>query len=120
MVTHAQTVEPVYVDNLRDGEGQIKIIPLIDKEQMGANCRLFAHFIVKPGCSIGRHGHEEEEELYYIICGRGIVNDNGTQVPVQAGDATITPSGCWHSIRNTGDEDLEFLAVVNLYGMKGE
>ncbi len=115
MVINARQMKTVTVDKLRDGVGKTEIITLIEKEDMQGACRLFAHFTLKPGCSIGRHGHEGEEELYYIISGKGMVDDNGVKKIVQAGDATITPSGCFHAIENCGEDELEFLACVLTY-----
>ncbi|MBR2404329.1 MAG: cupin domain-containing protein, partial [Clostridia bacterium] len=37
---------------------------------------------------------------------------NGTKVDVSAGMVTFTPSGQGHSIKNTGDEMLVFIALI--------
>ena len=43
-----------------------------------------------------------------------ILDDNGTKRPVTVGDKTFTPDGCGHGIANTGDEDLVFMALIQL------
>ena len=47
-----------------------------------------------------------------IICRTGIYNDNGTKYPVKAGDVTFTPDGKGHGLKNTGDTDLVFMALI--------
>ena len=44
--------------------------------------------------------------------GEGDYNDNGTILTVGAGDVTFVASGEGHSIRNTGEGDLEFIALI--------
>jgi mannose-6-phosphate isomerase-like protein (cupin superfamily) len=52
-----------------------------------------------------------EEEIFYLISGKGFVNDNGTEKEIGSGDAVLT-SGASHSIENRGQEPLVLLAVI--------
>ena len=45
---------------------------------------------------------------------RAIVPPECRNVPVTVGDKTFTPDGCGHGIANTGDEDLVFMALIQL------
>lgn len=63
---------------------------------------------------MGLHENVGESEMYYIISGTGIYNDNGKEVEISAGSVTLTPSGESHALVNTGDEMLEFLAMFLL------
>ena len=65
-----------------------------------------------PGASIGYHRHEENAEIMYFLSGSGIVNDNGEERPVAAGQTTYCEKGKAHSLTNNGSEDLHFFAVV--------
>lgn len=95
------------------GNGSIFVRSLTNSpEELNGKGRVFAHTTLQPGCSIGYHVHENESELYYIYSGSGEFDDDGTIVPIEAGDVTITPSGCGHAIRNTGKEPLEFIALI--------
>jgi len=69
---------------------------------------------MEPGCGIGLHPHVGETEFYYILSGRGVVNDNGTEVAIEAGDCMSTGNGESHSITNTGTEPLVMVACVVL------
>lgn len=100
-------------ENHLGGEGQITVRELIlSPEELCGKGRVFAHSTLEPGASIGYHIHQGDAELYYIYSGQGEFNDNGTLKPVQAGDVTFTWSGEGHSLKNTGTQPLEFIAVI--------
>ena len=90
-----------------------KVEKLLPEERLGGN-GLFARVTVFPGREIDYHEHHGESETYYIIKGQGEYDDNGTKRPVTVGDKTFTPDGCGHGIANTGDEDLVFMALIQL------
>ena len=52
---------------------------------------MIATITLEPGCSIGEHVHEKEEEVFYIIQGTATYDDNGTETVLHPGDACI----CW-------------------------
>jgi len=55
----------------------------------------------------------EQDEVYYIIEGRGRVFVGGDSAEVAAGDAVLIPGGKAQWIRNTGEQPLLFAAVVS-------
>mgnify|MGYP000844250315 CR=1 FL=1 len=100
-------------DNKFGGEGYITVRSLVENEaEMNHKGRVFAHTTILPGHAIGFHIHENESETYYVYSGKGTFNDNGTLVPVAAGDTTFTPAGTGHGIQNTGEEPLELIALI--------
>jgi len=101
-------------EKMRGGEGKAEFVHMVDCENE-KNIRLLAELTLQPGCSIGNHSHEAETEYYVILSGEGIVNDNGIEKPVQAGDAVITGNGASHSIRNNGPIPLVFHAIIVTY-----
>ena len=76
--------------------------------------RTFALAQLKPGEEVGFHIHEGECEYYYILSGKGVYNDNGTDIEAVPGLVTFTPAGTGHGIKNTGEEMLEFIALIIL------
>jgi len=101
-------------DKMRGGEGKADLVHLVDCANE-KNIRLLAEITLKPGCSIGSHSHENETEYFLILSGEGVVNDNGTEKSVKAGDAVITGNGASHSIRNNGAVPLVLNAVIVTY-----
>ena len=101
-------------EKMRGGEGPVKFTHLVDT---GAekNTRLLAEICLEPGCSVGYHDHQKETEYYFILSGTGMVNDDGIETAVGAGDAIVTGNGASHSIKNTGNTPLLFHAVIITY-----
>lgn len=97
--------------HMRGGDGEIHMTHIVDEQEL-SHGRLLAHVTLPPGSSIGEHPHEHETEYYIILKGSGIVCDNGEDQPVKAGDTVVTPHGSTHSLRNTGNEALEMIALI--------
>ncbi len=100
--------------NANGGRGEISVKYILEGNELNDKCKMFAEVTIGPGCSLGYHEHHGESETYYIIKGQGEYDDNGTKRMVAAGDKTFTPDGCGHGMFNTGDEDLVFIALIQL------
>ena len=85
---------------------------LADFEAWNPQARLFSLVQVKPGEEVDYHMHMGESETFFILSGQGVYNDNGNKVDVKPGMVTFTPSGQGHSIKNTGEEILAFIALI--------
>lgn len=114
MVINPNSMRTERITNMRNGKGEVDILHLIEKQSLFGKARLFAKLSVKPGSSIGLHKHENEFEIFYVLSGKGLFNDNGNMIPVQAGDICFTTPGETHSIENTMQQDLELLAIIIL------
>ena len=97
-----------------NNEGKEKMLKtnLADFDAWDKKVRLFSLVQVKPGEEVEYHMHLGESETFFILSGKGVYNDNGTTVDVTPGMVTFTPSGQGHSIKNTGDEMLAFIALI--------
>lgn len=97
-----------------NSQGKEKMLKtnLADFEEWNPKVRLFSLVQVKPGEEVEYHMHVGESETFFILSGKGIYNDNGNEVDVAPGMVTLTPSGQGHSIKNTGDEMLSFIALI--------
>jgi len=98
--------------DFRGGKGPLIMEHFMDQAMaMGAG-RLFVRSVVPPGSSIGLHKHEGDSELYYILSGKALANDNGTLVEIGPGDTQFCPDGSSHGIENIGTEDLIYIAII--------
>jgi mannose-6-phosphate isomerase-like protein (cupin superfamily) len=100
---------------MRGGEGTVTLEHWFKPEDFGAQVRLCARMTLPPGASIGTHVHESEDEVYIVIAGCGVIEENGAQVPIAAGDAILTGHNGSHGVRNTGSEPLVIAAIINRY-----
>ncbi|MCM3878506.1 MAG: cupin domain-containing protein [Vicinamibacterales bacterium] len=62
----------------------------------------------KPGSGIGYH-LQKEDEIYYVLSGRGMMTVDGKEFAVAAGDAVLTRPGSSHGLKQVGGEDLVIL-----------
>lgn len=70
----------------------------------------FRKRILHPGSAIGYH-LQKEDEIYYVLSGRGEMQMNGRSFDVKAGDAVLTRPGSSHGLKQTGSEDL--VIIIN-------
>ena len=97
-----------------NNEGKEKMLKtnLADFDLWDPKVRLYSLIQVKPGEEVDFHMHVGESETFFFLSGKGIYNDNGTKVDIAPGMVTFTPSGQGHSVKNTGDEMLTFIALI--------
>lgn len=112
MVKKFNSFTPELRKNMRGGDGTAEVTNFVTAEDLNNKGRLFGKIVLKSGCGIGYHVHENDSELFYIIKGTAVYDDNGTKTTVRAGDVTLTPAGTGHSIKNEGDEDVELIALI--------
>ena len=111
-MTKASERETVKVEHVNGGAGFIMKEALITGEELGEHCKMFSRVTIKPGCELGHHEHHGETETYYVLSGSGMYDDNGKAVPIEAGDVTFCKDGDDHGVKNTGTEDLVFVALI--------
>ena len=73
--------------------------------------RFFTRCTIEPGVSRDDHQHADQEQLYYIIAGRGWMTVDGEKQPVRDGDLVYIPRHAVHNIGNDGDQTLEMLLI---------
>lgn len=112
MIKKVESFSPEYRENMRGGDGTVTVCNFVTAEELNNKGRLFGKIVLKPGCGIGYHVHEKDSELFYIMKGTAVYDDNGTKVTVSQGDVTLTPAGTGHSIKNESSEDVELVALI--------
>ncbi|TYQ12923.1 UNVERIFIED_CONTAM: mannose-6-phosphate isomerase-like protein (cupin superfamily) [Acetivibrio alkalicellulosi] len=115
MIKKAEEMVKEIKEKMRGGKGSVELVHIFSQNEFKGKIRLCAKITIEPGSSIGFHQHADEEEMFYIIKGKGTFNDNGNIKELECGDSVLTGNGASHSVENTGEEDLEMLAVILLY-----
>ena len=69
---------------------------------------VFRKRALKPGSGIGLHV-QKEDEIYYVLSGKGSMTLDGKTVEITPGTAVLTRTGSSHSLRQAGDDDLVIL-----------
>jgi len=112
MIRKKSEIQGNVVTNLRGGIGDITMFHFLTEQEARGSGRLFAKLVIEPGNSIGTHKHEGDMEAFYILKGKGLVSDGGTEVIMEAGDCHICPDGHTHSLKNVGEDSLELIAII--------
>jgi mannose-6-phosphate isomerase-like protein (cupin superfamily) len=115
MIRKADAMRVQQRESMRGGAGTITLHHCFEKEDITAPARLCARLVIPPGAGIGPHTHENEDEVFIVTRGTGILDDGRAETEVHAGDAILTGNGESHAIRNPGGEDLEIIAVIMQY-----
>jgi mannose-6-phosphate isomerase-like protein (cupin superfamily) len=71
---------------------------ILDRTNAPVQNQSLAEATVPVGQPTQRHYHKLSEEFYFILEGQGIMEIDGEERPVQAGDAILIPPGSWHQI----------------------
>ena len=73
------------------------------------------HGTVAPRSALGGGVHDEDE-IYYILSGKGKIKLNDDIVDVYGGQVIFIPAGCFHALDNTeSDEEMTILTFWKDY-----
>ncbi|MBQ6125462.1 MAG: cupin domain-containing protein [Erysipelotrichaceae bacterium] len=101
-------------EHMRGGEGQVLVTNLFEKNELMGKSRMFGTLTLEPGCGIGIHPHENEQEYYYVVKGNPVYRDDDQETQLHEGDVTICEDGHSHGITNRSDETVVVLACILL------
>ena len=114
MVKKPEEMESELREQMRGGKGTVEVTHLFKPGEMKGKARLFCKITLNPYCSIGTHPHDVDEEIFYMLKGRLIVDDNGVKREFLPGEAMLTTDGDVHAVENVTVEPAEFIAVILL------
>ncbi len=97
---------PFRVQSIHHGEGLGKNARVFDKPDFDTPLKFINYVELEPGASIGVHRHGENEEVYVILSGRGMMAVNGETRGVKTGDVILNKPGWEHGLENTSQEPL--------------
>jgi quercetin dioxygenase-like cupin family protein len=66
-----------------------------------------------PNAHAPAHVHPKEEEIIYVMSGKGEIYFDGIPEPVEPGTVAYAPVGVEHSINNQSDEVLKIVYVFS-------
>lgn len=86
--------------------------------KLGAKDLGYSYDVIPPGkrgCPF--HSHHAEEEMFFIVRGKGTLRYGGESRPIRAGDLICCPTGgaeTAHQIVNDSDADLCYLSISTM------
>lgn len=98
--------------------GSLKKVLVKKDDVMAGRLQMVNWSLLPAGKSFAPHYHEDLEELFIIMKGEAEITVGSETSMVIKGDAIIVAPRIIHSMKNTGQEDVEFLAI-GISGNKG-
>lgn len=110
-------IDQLKLEHFRTGEkfetNAVRIGPLLGAKDLG-----YSYDVIPPGktgCPF--HSHRAEEEMFFIVRGRGQLRYGSQTRAIRAGDFICCPTGgpdTAHQIINDSDEELAFISVSTM------
>jgi mannose-6-phosphate isomerase-like protein (cupin superfamily) len=74
---------------------------------------VFRKRALQPGSGIGYH-EQKEDEVYYVLSGKGVMTLDDKPVDVTPGTAVLTRPGSSHGLKQVGNDDLVVLIAYEI------
>ena len=88
MYHRASELKHIFNENMKGGTGTVEIIRSVNPIDYESPAKMIAKLILRPGCSLGKHMHEGEEEIITILTGHAAYDDNRTIASAKAESPT--------------------------------
>ena len=112
MIRKKHEVSPVVYENCHDGAGALECLQMLSSVDSEYGILLFHIDTLPPETSIGKHLHEGNEEIYYLIDGECTLEYDDEEMPMSSGDISIVQSGHSHALYNTGKTDAKLMVIA--------
>src|SRR6476619_8656908 len=86
----------------------------MDAGELGSRNMSVTWLEVPEGIDQELHSHEEAEQVYIVVSGRGTMTVAGDKQEVGEGDLVLVPPATDHSIANSNSDDLCCVSVDSL------
>ena len=86
---------------------------LLTEGQFGARNLAITWVEGAPGSMQAVHGHPDNEQIYVIVRGRGVMQVADEMREVGEGTLVYIPPGAAHAIKNTSNEPLVFVSATS-------
>jgi len=97
--------------NCHNGEGEIEICRVLTQNDFRSKCNFIDFAVIPPKSSIGLHTHGNNEEIYLILRGKGIMNVDNQQFGVRTGDVILNKPRGTHGLTNNSETDLKIFVI---------
>ena len=113
-IRKSRDIIPAPYGQCHDGEGTLMCKSLLD----GFDSRHFCYMHsddMPAGVSIGLHRHEGNEEIYYLVSGKGILTYDDKTYEMKTGDISLCKSGHSHAFEAV--DDCVLVVIANKRGV---
>jgi mannose-6-phosphate isomerase-like protein (cupin superfamily) len=97
------------ISNCHEGIGTLKSFSLFEDNKYDTKLRFIHYTVLPPTASIGYHKHGDDEEVYIILEGNGLMKVDNEEKIVSSGDAIINKPYSSHGLTNNSNHDLKII-----------
>lgn len=97
--------------NCHGGEGIVRNVELFHENDFHSSIKYMNYAVLSPGTSIGIHRHDNDEELYIVLEGEGVMDIDGELKNVSSGDVIVNKPYGSHGLTNKSEKDLKILVI---------
>jgi mannose-6-phosphate isomerase-like protein (cupin superfamily) len=106
--------DPVRIQGVHGGHGELLWKCFVRLHMTHAPIAGFEYVQVPVGTAIGRHRHSRTEEIYFVLSGRGRMDQDGVRTEIGPGDLIMSRRDVTHAMDVVGDDAVELL-VIEIY-----
>lgn len=114
-ISIAEKAKRVIQKKCHEGEGSIIFREVFSDKDFKSPIEFLHETSIKPNSTIGYHKHSGNEEVYYILQGKGLMTVDSEDRIVSPGDAVVTSSGSSHGLKNIGNSNLNIIVFEAKY-----
>ena len=91
------------------GQGKVRTAVIFGRNDFETNISFILFTEIPPGSSIGYHPHGQDEEIFVILEGNGILTTGSEEIHVSVGDIIINQVGQSHGLVNRSSSSIKLL-----------
>ena len=95
-----------------DGSGPVALYEIWQDSDFASKLRFVDRVVIPPGSTVGYHRHGDNEEMYIVLEGSGLMTIEGEERRVARGDMILNPAGGAHGLVNDSDGDIDLLVIL--------
>jgi mannose-6-phosphate isomerase-like protein (cupin superfamily) len=111
MIKNYLTADRQLQKSSHEGTGSVELYEIWENSDFKSNIDFFDRVVVPPGSTIGFHKHGENEEMYIVLEGKGLMKIEDDEVAVGKGDMILNPAGGRHGLINNSCENIDILVI---------
>ena len=111
MIKNYLTAEKQLQESSHGGIAAVDLYEIWGDSDFRSNVDFIDRVVVPPGSTIGFHRHDENEEMYIVLEGKGLMKIENEETPVSKGDMILNPMGGRHGLVNNSSENIDLLVI---------
>ncbi len=111
MIKNFLTTDKQSQESSHGGTGSVDLYEIWGNSDFKSGIDFIDRVVVQPGSTIGFHKHGENEEMYIVLKGRGLMKIEDDEIAIKKGDMILNPAGGRHGLVNNSDEDIDILVL---------